>query len=65
MPMQTLQQIPDEPSELSHGEAQETATMIHERDCEVDKEGGEAQETTPLKTIDSTPPLSTETHLEN
>ncbi|XP_063859520.1 G-protein coupled receptor Mth2-like [Scylla paramamosain] len=65
VPLQTVRETPDEPSELSHGEAQETTTIIHERDCEVDKETGTVQETTPLKTIYSTPSQSTETHLEN
>ncbi|KAK8407718.1 hypothetical protein O3P69_002334 [Scylla paramamosain] len=65
VPLQTVRETPDEPSELSHGEAQETTTIIHERNCEVDKETGTVQETTPLKTIYSTPSQSTETHLEN
>lgn len=65
VPMQTLRETPDEPAELSHAEAQETTTMIHDKDCQIDRESGAEQETTPLNTTDYKPSQPTETHFDD
>lgn len=54
LPLKTLQEVPDETSETSLGAEENGATMIPRVHQERDIEGGREEETTPLKTEEST-----------